>query len=258
VLEPGAGQTSSDLTLITSAVAPRTRVCVYDRAGRGRSDPTTDPQDAARIAADLRTLLRRADEPGPFVLAGHSFGGLYALTFAARYPDASAGLVLVDSTAPDAEGDPAHRAGEESDVLTQRISALAVSSARLGMGRVAGLGSPEELRSTIDEYASANRSVRQAGALRSFADKPLIVLTAGTGTRSGWSASQEALVTLSTNSVHRVIREATHGSLIGDPHDAGMTSQGILDVVGAVRSGTALGGAAAPSPAVQGNGAGRP
>ena len=100
VLEPGAGGMSSDLAWITPAVARDTRVCVYDRAGRGWSEPADSPQDAAQIATDLHTLLQRGNVPGPYVLAGHSFGGLYVLTFAARYPDEVAGMVLLDSTEP--------------------------------------------------------------------------------------------------------------------------------------------------------------
>ncbi len=100
ILEPGAGGMSSDLAWITPAVARETRVCVYDRAGHGWSEPADSPQDGAQIATDLHTLLERGDVPGPYVMAGHSFGGLYVLTFAARYPDEVAGLVLVDSTAP--------------------------------------------------------------------------------------------------------------------------------------------------------------
>ncbi len=106
VLEPGAGGMSSTMGLLTPAIARETRVCVYDRAGRGRSDPADTPQDAVRVATDLHTLLQRGAVPGPYVLAGHSFGGLYALTFAARYPDDVAGMVLVDSTAPAAGGEP--------------------------------------------------------------------------------------------------------------------------------------------------------
>ena len=87
VLEPGHGGSSSDLGWIAPTVARDSRVCVYDRAGGGWSDPPDGPQDAVHIAADLNTLLDRADVPGPYVLAGHSFGGLYTLTFAARYPD---------------------------------------------------------------------------------------------------------------------------------------------------------------------------
>ena len=100
VLEPGLGGVSSDLAWVAPAVARDSRVCVYDRAGRGWSDTADGPQDAARIAADLHTLLDRAHVPGPYVLAGHSFGGLYVQTFAANYPDQVAGLVLLDSTAP--------------------------------------------------------------------------------------------------------------------------------------------------------------
>jgi hypothetical protein len=100
VLEPGAGAMSSSLGWIAPAVARDTRVCVYDRAGRGWSEPADTTQDGAQIATDLHTLLQRGHVPGPYVLAGHSFGGLYVLTFAARYPDEVAGMVLVDSTAP--------------------------------------------------------------------------------------------------------------------------------------------------------------
>jgi alpha/beta hydrolase fold len=100
VLEPAAGEMSSNLGWITPAVARDTRVCVYDRAGRGWSEPASTAQDGAQIATDLHTLLQRGHVPGPHVLAGHSFGGLYVLTFAARYPDEVAGMVLVDATAP--------------------------------------------------------------------------------------------------------------------------------------------------------------
>ena len=100
ILEPGGGGSSSDMGWVAPAVARDTRVCVYDRAGRGWSDPVDGPQDGATIAADLHTLLQRAHVPGPYVLAGHSFGGLYVQIFAAQFPDEVAGLVLLDSTAP--------------------------------------------------------------------------------------------------------------------------------------------------------------
>jgi hypothetical protein len=100
ILEPGHGEVSSGMAWIAGEVAQDSRVCVYDRAGRGWSDPADGPQDAVQTAADLHTLLNQAHIPGPYVLAGHSFGGLYVLTFAAQYPDQVAGLVLLDSTAP--------------------------------------------------------------------------------------------------------------------------------------------------------------
>ena len=96
----GSGRSLLGLGWIAPAVARDSTVCVYDRPGRGWSDAADGPQDGDRIAADLHTLLDRAHVPGPYVLAGHSFGGLYVLRFAAMFPDQVAGLVLLDSTAP--------------------------------------------------------------------------------------------------------------------------------------------------------------
>ncbi|MHA7208384.1 alpha/beta hydrolase [Arthrobacter sp. MDT1-65] len=240
VIEPGAGLMSSDLALIAPRVARDTRVCIYDRAGRGWSDPADTPQDGARIATDLHTLLQRGNEPGPYVLAGHSFGGLYALTFAARYPGEVAGLVLVDSTAPAAEPAPHLEEPTPPDDTTSRLSALVGAAGRLGIGPLLGVGSADHLRSAADEYLVAGSSVQQAAALRTFTDKPLVVLTAGSGTRPGWTESQDALATLSTDTLHRVVDGATHGSLIGDDQDAAETARGILDAVLAVRTGEPL------------------
>ena len=261
VLEPGAGEMSSNLGWITPAVARDTRVCVYDRAGHGWSEPADTPQDGVQIATDLHTLLQRGHVPAPYVLAGHSFGGLYVLAFAARYPDDIAGLVLVDSTAPASAPKPGAASpyhGGSYDVLG-RVSALASVSARLGLGRLfshSSFGSlpprsrdevratgatANNLRSTIDEYVQANASVQQAASLRDFADKPLIVLTAGVGSDATHAAAQNHLATLSTNSAHRIVDDATHEGLIADEEHAAVTTQAILDVVASVRSARPLG-----------------
>jgi alpha/beta hydrolase fold len=100
VLEPGLGEASSVMGWIAPAVAADSRVCVYNRAGRGWRE-AAGPLDGAQTADDLHTLLGRAHVPDPYVLAGHSFGGLYILAFAAHYPDEVAGMVLLDSTSPD-------------------------------------------------------------------------------------------------------------------------------------------------------------
>jgi len=257
VLEPGAGGMSSILGWIAPAVARDTRVCVYDRAGRGWSEPADTAQDGAQIATDLHTLLQRGHIPGPYVLAGHSFGGLYVLTFAARYPDEVAGMVLVDSTAPASAakpGTPSPGAGGSSDDAMSRVSALVSTSARLGLARLyaqsdfgslpprsrdevrASVATASTLRSTIDEYVQATASMEQAAALRDFADKPLIVLTAGSGHDAAWSAAQNRMATLSTNSVHRIVDGAIHEDLIANEEDAAATTQAILDVVSAVGS----------------------
>ena len=255
VLEPGAGGMSSVLAWITPAVARDTRVCVYDRAGRGWSESADSPQDGAQIATDLHTLLQRGHVPGPYVLAGHSFGGLYALTFAARYPDEVAGMVLVDSTAPASAATPATSPGDEGSYdITSRVSALLSSSARLGLGRLIGqfdygslpprprdeararTATASHVQSTIDEYIQATASMDQAASLGDFADKPLVVLTAGSGSDAAWSAAQNDLATLSPNSVHSVIDGATHNQLIMVESDAVATTQAILDVLSSIRN----------------------
>jgi pimeloyl-ACP methyl ester carboxylesterase len=190
------------------------------------------------------------------VLAGHSFGGLYVLTFAARYPDEVAGMVLVDSTAPASAARPgAPSPGHGgSNAAMSRLAALYSTAARLGLARLyarsangslpprsrgevrASVATPSTLRSTIDEYVQAGASAEQAAALRDLADKPLIVLTAGSGHDAAWSAAQNRLATLSTNSVHRIIDGATHDDLIANQEDAAATTQAILDVVASVRS----------------------
>src|SRR5215218_2700884 len=134
VLEPGQGGASSDLGWIAPAVARGSTVCVYDRAGRGWSDAADGPQDATQIAADLHTLLERAQVPGPYVLAGHSFGGLYILSFAAQFPDQVAGMVLLDSTAP--KPGPAPPTNTEPDNFLGRVSVLLPAVAHLGAGRL--------------------------------------------------------------------------------------------------------------------------
>jgi pimeloyl-ACP methyl ester carboxylesterase len=259
ILEPGAGGISSTLGWITPAVARETRVCVYDRAGRGWSEPADGPQDGAKIATDLHTLLQRGHVPGPYVMAGHSFGGLYVLAFAARYPDEVAGMVLVDSTEPGSAATPGTSPETESSYdITWRASGLLSSSARLGLPRLVGqldfgslppgardearalIVTPNHVQSTIDEYMRAAASADQAASLRDFGDKPLFVLTAGSGSDAEWMAAQDDLASLSTNSAHRVVDGAAHIDLIFEKDDAAVTSQAILDVVSSVRSGGRL------------------
>jgi pimeloyl-ACP methyl ester carboxylesterase len=251
VLEAGGGASSSDFGWIAPAVARDTRVCVYDRVGRGWSAAADGPQDGAHIAADLRTLLERAQVPGPYVLAGHSFGGLYVQSFAAQFPDQVAGVVLLDSTAP--KPGPAQPTNTGPYNLIGRVAALSAASAHLGAGRLlnpisyttlpprsrdearANSSTASHLASFVGEYGVANTSMQQASALTSLNGKPLIVLTADEGiTDDQWQSKQDHMATLSTNSLHRHAN-ATHASLLDDEADAAVASKAIHDVVVAVR-----------------------
>ena len=258
VLQPGAGEMSSNMGWIAPRVAADTRVCVYDRPGRGWSEAVSTPQDASQIATDLHTLLRRGDVPGPYVLAGHSFGGLYVLTYAARYPDQVAGMVVVDTTAP-RETPPATSSDEPNGYYPLgRVATLVSTSSRLGLTRLyaptewgtlppqsgdearANLATGSNLRSFVDEFAQANSSIAEAGSFTAFGDNPLVVLTAGSGSDAALIASHDRLAAMSTDSVHRVVDGATHEELIADEKDSSATSQAILDVVAAVRNSTPL------------------
>ena len=260
VLEPGAGGTSSQMGWIAPTVARSTRVCVYDRAGRGLSEPASSPQDGARIATDLHTLLHRAGEAGPYVLAGHSFGGLYVRIFAAHYPDEVAGLVLVDSTE---SKEPAKSViptsgDESSEPATGRVPILASLSARVGLTRLLGqldlgtlpshsraearasVAQARWVRSAVDEYMRGTSSMHEAASLRDFDDKPLMVLTAGEHPAS-WMATQNKMLTLSTSSAQRVVAGASHTDMLMVEKYAAATSRAVLAVVDSVRSDRPLG-----------------
>jgi pimeloyl-ACP methyl ester carboxylesterase len=118
ILEAGAGNTASSWdsgelppgsrqTAVLPGVAAFTRVCAYDRlgaigeSGAARSDGATGPRDARAMVEDLHALLRAAAVPGPYVMAGHSFGGLVIRLYAATYPDDVVGLILVDAAHED-------------------------------------------------------------------------------------------------------------------------------------------------------------
>ena len=256
VLFCGFGDLSSEWGWIAPAVAKHCRVCAFDLAGRGWSDSAPAMQDGEAIATDVHTLLERANITGPYVLAGHSLGGLYTMIFAARYPSDVAGMVLLDSTHPQqyTRLRPYPRLYE----IYRRVSALFPSLARLGVGRIVYRSNfdvlPEAVRagqiafwstarfarSERDEWAGALRTMAQARALRSLGDRPLAVVTAGRGAEVGWMPLQEELARLSTNSVHRVLPQAEHRELVYVRDPAAASAQAIRDVVQAVRTGRPL------------------
>jgi pimeloyl-ACP methyl ester carboxylesterase len=204
----------------------------------------------------LHTLLERADADGPYVLVGHSSGAAYVKVYAAQYPDQVAGMVLLD-------GQPSEAMTRLADYSTdyaglRRGMALAPSLARTGAmrllykGAVAGLlpearsevrrvwSSPGQYRSLRDELVALPQALTESQALTSIGAKPLIVVTAVKDAMTGWLPLQEELTGLSTNSVQRLLPDATHASLTEDDEEARASIQAVLDVVAAVRSGGVL------------------
>jgi pimeloyl-ACP methyl ester carboxylesterase len=101
VLIAGGGDFSFDWELVQRDVTSFTRVCSYDRAGFAWSDPGPTPRTMKQDAYELQALLKTARISGPYVLVGHSLGGLIAREYLAQYPNEVAGMVLVDSTHED-------------------------------------------------------------------------------------------------------------------------------------------------------------
>jgi pimeloyl-ACP methyl ester carboxylesterase len=240
VLEAGLGEGSSAWKRVAPAVAQQTRVCTYDRAGLGWSENATGSQNGLQTAHDLHTLLNRAGEPGPYVLAGHSLGGAYVLGFAEQFPAQVAGVVLLDSMSPEQFTRVSGYAGFYDGL--HRVSGLLPSLARLGVGRILGY-SAREARGFRDDVAAIPDALKRAGALESIGAKPLIVVTAGEEQQDGWASAQDELATLSTNSVHRLVPGATHASLLDDRADAAISGRAILDVVRSIRAANPMGSA---------------
>jgi pimeloyl-ACP methyl ester carboxylesterase len=253
VLESGLGETGAYWGWISTALAPDTRVCAYDRAGRGWSDPASAEQDGVAVATDLHTLLDRAHVPGPFVFVGHSSGAGYVRIFAGRYPEQVAGMVLLDAQPTEAFEDlPAYPAFYSA---FRRISALLPSLARLGVGRLVPSdralsqpardihhlhhASPRLYRSLRDEFAELPTLLAQAGSFRNLGDRPLVVVTATRDALAGWLPLQDRMARLSTNSSHRLV-PYTHDALVRDRTAAEASTQAIRDVLYAARFATAL------------------
>jgi pimeloyl-ACP methyl ester carboxylesterase len=227
VLEPGLGESASEMArLIAPEVARTTRVCVYDRAGHGRSDVA--PQ--ADAATDLHVLLERAHVPGPYILAGHSLGGMYALDYAHRYPSEVGGVVLLDSMHP-RQTNSAADMGSVLDVVP--------TLARTGIARL--LFDPKDgepaaqARQFARDVEQMPAQLDRAAQLKTLGDRPLAVVTASQGSQPGWTEHQNQLAGLSSQSFHRTIAGSTHQSLVDDPQHAAASSRAIRDVVVAIR-----------------------
>ncbi len=230
VLEPGLGESAATMARwIAPNVARTTTICAYDQAGHGRSDGV--PADRADAARDLHLLLQRAHVPGPYVIAGHSLGGMYALGYAHRYPGEVAGIVLLDSMHP-------HQ--DNAFAGTNRVLAVVPTLARMGLARL--VSDPKDGKPTtqaaqfVRDVDGMPAELDRAAELTTLGDRPLVVLSAGTGAAAGWAAEQDDLAMLSRRSSHRTVAGATHESLIEDKDDAARSSQAITDVVKAVEA----------------------
>src|SRR5215213_5713916 len=237
---------------VQQQVAKATRVCAYDRAGMGWSESGTEPRDAKQISSELHTLLKGADTERPYVLVGHSYGGLYARMYAARYPHQVAGVVLVDSSHP--EQFTRSEEGRAMYEQNRRMGAFIPWLTRLRVIRLTNFypvhpdlpakqraqieafnSSTQQVATTVEEFSATPQTNSQVRSTQSLGDKPLAVVSAGQQSPD-WLEMQDELAALSPESIHRVVEGATHESLLYDKGDSQVTSAAIEQVVDAVRT----------------------
>jgi pimeloyl-ACP methyl ester carboxylesterase len=246
----------SNWVWVQSALSPHTQVCAYDRAGHGWSDPGPEPRDAMQHARELHALLTNANVPGPYILVGHSLGGLYVRMFADLYPNEIAGMVLIEGSHPDAW----KRLGLTEGVgVDSNMLAVAPSLARFGIFRLrlfpvplADADLPPQQRDEEQAYFDSAKyfdtllavntvfplALEQVRQTYDLGSRPLIIVIGGASDNVAGLARelQDDLAQLSSNSATRVVDGATHSSLVDQRDHALQTSATILEVLEAVRT----------------------
>jgi pimeloyl-ACP methyl ester carboxylesterase len=221
VLDAGLSGSSLDWSLVQPSLGRSTRVCAYDRAGMGWSDPGPQPRTPRQIADELHTLLTKAGIPGPYVLVGHSLAGKNVRLFALTHPDQVAGMVLVDARSEyvDANTSPAEVQTFQWESAVQAILyrvARSVGLVRLiGASFWGGEAMPREMRTEGMLLTTSRRAVEAQTAegleraaddallqaAPSLGERPLVVLASEqnmTGTPY-WAEGQRRQAALSTN-----------------------------------------------------------
>ena len=244
LLDAGTPGFSAQWGWIQPAIAEFATVVSYDRPGLGWSDPRPD-QDSSdpRDTADrLHTALQKVGLPGPYLLVGHSYGGLTSRVFAAAYPAEISGLVLVDPSHPD-QG---RRLGGGDSAGSMWFMAPLAHTGALRLGLATGMFDsrigelPERQAdeaaaifvqagqwSTVElELAAWSGIATQLQHAEPLGDLPLTVLTAGTGSPDEHQLHAE-LAALSSRGSHTSVAEATHLSLLTDREH----SQATVDAV---------------------------
>ncbi len=202
VQESGLAESLDTWKRVQPEIAQRTRVCSYDRAGYGYSDPGPMPRTSDRIASELHAALQSAGEKPPYLLVGHSFGGFNVRVFNAKYSDQVAGLILVDSTQED-QYRLLPRAWSDLGAATRRRAQrqafwaplyIDLGIARLQL-RMQGQQVPpvllqsKYLKARTSEFENIEVSAEQARTADHINDTPLVVLTAGRVIDAGLKAA---------------------------------------------------------------------
>lgn len=220
VIDTGVGDTSERWQDFQALVGQITRVCAYDRAGYGTSEPGPLPRDSGRAADELKLLLENARVKGPYLLVGHSLGGLNVQVFADRYPDQVAGLILLDPTPlPFISGQAfpeLYRMFEQQAVELQKVTEAARKS-----GDPEAQARADYLGAIASEHAALiAESAAQVAVIASFGDLPLMVIGSGKPNpafgeqaeafQQFWIEQNQALALKSTNGAFVLAQESSH------------------------------------------------
>ena len=234
-------QPDAPRTMVLPGVAEETRVCAYERPGvaaeladgfhPSQSDPVPMPRNPADVVADLHALLAAVGETGPYVLAGHSLGGIFVRLYAATYPDEVAGLVLVDALSPGLER---YLGPEHWDIY-----------ARFNLAPPPELAEYPDIE-TLDFTATCQR-LRAAEDATPLPPLPLFVLSKGQSfgvpadmlgfdpdeLDAAWARAQDELGLLTPDARHVVATESGHYIQLQQPE---LVIDAIHQVVEAVRN----------------------
>jgi pimeloyl-ACP methyl ester carboxylesterase len=247
VIESGWGESSATWGWVQPEVAKITRVCTYDRAGMGWSEPSPYPRTARQFSKELHTLLAKANEPGPYVLAAHSLGGYTVRVYAHDYPDEVSGLVLIDvQDLPATDGaapKPAPKPGRNSlPAVLARVGLVRLLAGPLGaiqnlppvekQAYYASAVTPLYAQTFLDEGMGMSEGGAQARDVTTLGAMPIIVLSRGKDLEDKHTAAQAVLLQLTTNSHQLFAEKSGHNIMIDQPEAA---TEAIIKMVEQVR-----------------------
>ena len=226
ILDTGLGGSSADWGFVQPDLARFTRVCSYDRAGMGYSDPGPSPRTARRIASELAELLARSGIAGPVVLVGASIAGFDVRVFASDHPERAAGLVLVDASHEDDVHEVPRMARFVPLLSTigvlrlfgpsfgQNIESLAPSVRQFAQAtrfRAAGY------KAAADEIIHIRESAEEVRSSRRKLTIPVLVVTGGRGADENWRQLQRDQASLSERGCLMIAQRSGHVVPIDQP-----------------------------------------